>query len=168
MGRFESFGYTTSVTQDLGENYKVTLMYGSVGVVSPAVSPQTNEIPGGTAADLRRILEVSHRPAVTLRVSGTIKGTGTRFVASYQWTDYQSATPGPLFSTQSARPEPGLNFMLRQPMPAIPRMPWRMEASAEMRNLLAQGYLPLRTVGGDPLLLVNTPRSIRGGLAFVF
>jgi hypothetical protein len=139
-------------------------MYGSVGVVSP----QTNEIPGGSAVDLRRIMEVSHRPAVTLRVSGTVKATGTRFVASYQWTDYQSATPGPLFSTQSTRPEPGLNFVIRQPMPAIPRVPWRMEASAELRNLLAQGYLPMTTSGGDSFLLVNTPRSIRGGLAFVF
>jgi hypothetical protein len=164
MGNFETFGYTTSVTQDLDENYKVTLMYGSVG----EVSPRSNEVPGATADDLRRLMAVTHRPAITLRVSGTVKSTGTRFVASYQWTDYQSGTPGPLFSTQSARPEPGLNFVVRQPMPAIPRMPWRMEASAELRNMLAQGYLPLTTAGGESLLLVNTPRSIRGGLAFVF
>jgi hypothetical protein len=43
-----------------------------------------------------------------------------------------------------------------------------MEASAELRNLLAQGYLPLTTSGGDQFLLINTPRSIRGGIAFVF
>jgi hypothetical protein len=43
-----------------------------------------------------------------------------------------------------------------------------MEASAELRNLLAQGYLPLTTPGGESVLLVNTPRSIRGALAFVF
>ncbi len=164
MGRFETFGYTASATQDLGENYKVTLMYGSVGVVSPRM----DEIPGDSADDLRRIMESSHRQALTLRVSGTVRHTGTRLVASYQWTDYQSAMPGPLFSTQSTRPEPGLNIMVRQPMPAIPRMPWRMEATAELRNLLAQGYLPLTTPGGDQVLLVNTPRSIRGALAFVF
>jgi hypothetical protein len=152
------------VTQDLGDNYKVTLVYGSVGVVSSrAGEPALN-----TADDLRKSLEAGHRPAVTLQVSGTVRATGTRFVGSYQWTDYQSATPGPLFSTQSARPEPGLNVILRQPMPAIPRMPWRMEASAELRNLLAQGYLPMTTSGGDRFLLINTPRSIRGGIAFVF
>jgi hypothetical protein len=164
MGRFESFGYTASMTQDLGDNYKVTMMYGSVGVVSP----RTLEIPGETANDLRDLLEASHRPAVTVQFNGAWKHTGTRFRASYQWTDYQSAMPGPLFSTQSTRPEPGLNVTLRQPMPAIPRMPWRMEATAELRNLLAQGYLPLATPGGDQVLLVNTPRSIRGALAFVF
>jgi hypothetical protein len=164
MGRFDNFSYTASVTQDLGENYKVTLLYGSIGVVSP----RTSEIPGESGNDLRDVLEASRRQAVTLQVSGTYKHTGTRFRASYEWTDYQSAMPGPQFSTESTRPGPGLNVMVRQPMPAIPRMPWRMEATAELRNLLAQGYLPMTTPGGDQVLLVNTPRSIRGALAFVF
>jgi hypothetical protein len=152
------------VTQDLGDDYKVTVFYGSVGVVSPAGS----EIPGEAASDLRKILDVSHRPALTLQVSGALRHSGTRFVASYQWTDYRSAMPGPSFSAASTVPESGLNVILRQPMPAIPRVPWRMEASAELRNLLAQGYLPLTTPGGESVLLVNTPRSIRGALAFVF
>jgi hypothetical protein len=164
MGRFETLGYMASMSQDLGENYKLTVMYGTVGVVSP----RTTELPGESAQDLRSILEASHRPAVTVQIAGTWKHTGTRFRASYQWTDYQSAMPGPMFSTQSTRPDPGLNVVVRQPMPAIPRMPWRMEASAELRNMLAQGYLPLTTPGGDQVLLVNTPRSIRGAIAFVF
>lgn len=164
MGRFDTAGYTGAVTQDLGENYKVTVMYGSVGVVSA----QAREISGESADDLRKILEASHRQAVTVQFSGTWKHTGTRFMTSYQWADYQSAMPGPLFSTQSTRPEPGLNVIVKQPVPAFPRMPWRMEATAELRNLLAQGYLPLTTAGGNQVLLVNTPRSIRGALAFVF
>jgi hypothetical protein len=165
IGKFDTFGYTASVTQDLGDNYKITLMYGSLGVISPRKSELSTI---DTADDLRRNMEIGHRPAVTLQVSGTIRATGTRLVGSYQWTDYQSATPGPIFSTQSARPEPGLNFIVRQPMPSIPRVPWRMEASAELHNLLAQGYLPLRSSGGDQFLLINTPRTIRGGIAFVF
>jgi hypothetical protein len=164
MGRFDTLGYTAAMTQDLGDNYKVTVMYGTVGVVSM----RTGEMAGESADDLRRILESGHRPAVTVQFAGTWKHTGTRFKASYQWTNYQSAMPGPLFSTEATRPEPGFNVTFRQPVPAIPRMPWRMEATAELRNLLAQGYLPLTTPGGDQVLLVNTPRSIRGALAFVF
>jgi hypothetical protein len=164
MGRFENFGYMASATQDLGENYKVTVIYGSMGVVAA----RTDEISGESANDLRSLLEASHRQAVTLQASGTWKRTGTRFRASYQWANYQSAMPGPQFSTQSTRPEPGLNVIVKQAMPAIPRIPWRMEATAELRNLLAQGYLPLTTPGGEQVLLVNTPRSIRGALAFVF
>ena len=33
---------------------------------------------------------------------------------------------------------------------------------------LAQGYLPLFTADGQRILLVQTPRAIRGGLNFVF
>lgn len=164
MGTFNTFGYNASVTQDLGDNYQVTVIYGSLGVLAPRGA----EAGIATADDLRALMETSHRGAVTLRVSGTVKATGTHMTASYQWTDYQSAVPGPIYSTESARPEPGLNVLIRQPMPAIPRMPWRMEASAELRNLLAQGYLPLTAAGGDRFLLLNTPRTLRGGIAFVF
>ena len=69
---------------------------------------------------------------------------------------------------QPARPEPGLNLIVRQPIPMIPGLPWHLEATAEMRNMLAEGYLPLAVANGQSLLLVNTPRSLRGGLAFVF
>ncbi|MDP9169744.1 MAG: hypothetical protein M3N54_03935, partial [Acidobacteriota bacterium] len=157
-GRFQSTGYLVSVTQDLGDNYKLSMIYGSSGVLAARVGLG----PVASADDLRRALEADQRPALTLRVSGTVKATGTRFITSYQWTNYDSAMPEPLFSTQSSRPEPGLNVIVKQPMP------WRMEMTAELRNLLAQGYLPLATAGGSPLLLVNTPRSLRGGLAFVF
>jgi len=161
-GHYENTGYLASVTQDLGQNYKVTAAYGSVGVISVGTDVVR------TADDLRQVLAAGRRPAVTLRASGTIRPSGTRFVASYEWTDLRSAMPAPLFSTQSPRPEPGLNIMLRQPLPAFPGMPGRIEASAELRNLLAQGYLPVTMAGGSQMLLVNTPRCVRGGLAFVF
>jgi hypothetical protein len=164
LGNFQTFGYTTSVAQDLGSHYKVTMIFGSLGVLSP----RNDGVPVDTADELRRALETSHRPSLTLRVSGTARSTGTRFITSYQWTDYKSAMPGPLFSAQTASPEPGLNVTIRQPIPAFAGMPGRIEASAELRNLLAQGYLPLLGAGDQQLLLVNTPRSFRGGLAFVF
>jgi len=163
MGKFEAFDYNASMTQDFGDNYKVSVIYGSEGVLSPRNTGIVE-----TADDLRQLMAASHRPAVTLRASATVRGTGTRVVASYQWTDYQHATPLPMFSTETPRPEPGLNIIVRQPMPAIPGVPWRMEATAELSNLLAQGYLPLMTSGGNRFLVINTPRMIRGGLAFVF
>jgi hypothetical protein len=167
-GRFEILGYLASVTQDLGEHYKITATYGATGVMELRGALGRGSGLIESADDLRRAIEAGQRPAVTLRASGTVRQTGTRFVTSYQWSDYRSSMPVPLFSTQSARPEPGFNVMIRQPMPRLPGVPWRIEASAELRNLLAQGYLPLSMADGRQLLLVNTPRSIRGGLAFVF
>jgi hypothetical protein len=163
LGAFGTNGYTTSVTQDLGNRWNVTLMYGSVGVLAPRTTGMIQ-----SADDLRHSLAGSHRRAATLRTAGTVKQTGTHFMASYQWTDQFAAMPAPLFATQPARPEPGLNVIIRQPIPMIPGLPWRLEATAEMRNMLAQGYLPLTTSTGQSLLLVNTPRSFRGGFAFVF
>ena len=89
-------------------------------------------------------------------------------MASYQWMDQRSATPGQLYSTQPMRPEAGFNVLVRQPIPTFFSMPWRMEASADLRNMLAQGYLPLSVVDGRRILLVQTPRSFRGGLSFIF
>jgi hypothetical protein len=163
IGSFGTNGYTASVTQDLGSHWSVTAMYGSVGVLALHGNGVIQ-----TAEDLRTALGATHRQAVTLRTAGTVKMTGTRFVASYQWTDQRAEMPAPLFATQPARAEPGLNIIVKQPIPIMPGMPWHIEATAEMRNMLAQGYLPVTTLTGQSLLLVNTPRSIRGGLAFVF
>jgi hypothetical protein len=162
-GTFDTVGYMASVTQDLGQDFKVSATYGSLGMLSAR-----NNAVVESADDLRSLIEAGNRPAVTVRASGTMRHVGTRFVTSYQWTDYRSAMPVPQYSTDSARPEPGFNVLVRQPIPSFPGMPWHMEASAEVRNLLAQGYLPINMAGGQQLLLVNTPRTFRGGLAFVF
>ena len=41
-------------------------------------------------------------------------------------------------------------------------------ASAEVRNMLAQGYLPITGADGRRLLLVQSPRALRGGFSFIF
>jgi hypothetical protein len=43
-----------------------------------------------------------------------------------------------------------------------------MEALIEVRNLLAQGYVPVMGQDGQTVYLVQAARSIRGGLAFSF
>jgi hypothetical protein len=40
--------------------------------------------------------------------------------------------------------------------------------TADLSNLLQQGYLPLPTSDGGRLLLMETPRMVRGGLSFIF
>ena len=67
--------------------------------------------------------------------------------------------------TTKATQEIGWNFAVRQPLPGFGGM--RMEAAAELRNLLAQGYLPI-SVGDRVTLLTNSPRGVRGGLSFIF
>jgi hypothetical protein len=59
---------------------------------------------------------------------------------------------------------PGLNLSVHQPLPGFAR---RVEATADIRNMLAQGYLSVG-MGNQQLILIETPRTLRGGLAFTF
>jgi hypothetical protein len=43
-----------------------------------------------------------------------------------------------------------------------------MEALVDVRNLLAQGYVPVVGQDGQTVYLVQSARAIRGGVAFTF
>jgi hypothetical protein len=163
-GNFHTQGYTASVKQHLGENYDLTLMYGSVGVLTA----RSSLLSEASADQLRQLIEAQRRNALTVQTNGTIRHSGTHYAASYQWLDSKAATSAQLYSTESVRPEPGLDLLIRQPMPAFISLPGHMQLTAEVRNLLAQGYLPIALPDGRRLLLVNTPRSFRGGVSFSF
>jgi hypothetical protein len=163
-GDYQSTGYTAAVTQNIGEHVSATLMYGSMGTLTA----DAKEIATDNPDELRSMIHAGRRHAATTRVTATSPWTGTHMIASYQWAnDHRSLTPGNLYSTQSFRPMPGLNIYVRQPIP-ITLLPWRMEATADLRNMLAQGYLPIGMANGEQVVLVQTPRSFRGGLSFIF
>jgi hypothetical protein len=44
----------------------------------------------------------------------------------------------------------------------------RLELTGDLRNMLAQGYLPLNTGEGQHMLIVETPKAIRGGVSITF
>jgi hypothetical protein len=164
-GDYHSVGYTAAVTQNLGEHLSATLMYGSMG----ALTAQDREIVSDNPDELRSMIRSGRKQAATTRVTATSPWTGTHMIASYQWTDsHRWAMPGHLYSTQPVAPLPGLNVYIRQPIPGFSMLPWRMEATADLRNMLAQGYLRLGMADGQSVLLVETPRSFRGGLSFIF
>jgi hypothetical protein len=164
-GDYHSAGYTAAVTQNVGEHFAATVMYGSMG----ALTAESGEVVSNNPDELRNMIRSSRQRAATARIDATSPWTGTHMIASYQWTeDHRSVMPGHLYSTQAVRQTPGMNLYIRQPIPGLGILPWRVEATADLRNLLAQGYLPLGVFGGQRMLLVETPRSFRGGLSFIF
>jgi hypothetical protein len=164
-GNYHSVGYTAAVTQNLGDHLSATVMYGSMG----ALTAQNREIVSDSPDELRSMIRSGRKQAATTRVTATSPWTGTHLIASYQWTDSNRwAMPGHLYTTQAGGPMPGLNVYIRQPIPGLSFLPWRMEATADLSNMLAQGYLSLGMVNGQRVLLVETPRSFRGGLSFIF
>jgi hypothetical protein len=108
------------------------------------------------------------RAWLATRVTTVAPWTGTRVATSFQWTDYRALSPTHLFLTQGFQPELGLNVQIRQPIPVVSIWSARLEASAELRNLLAQGYVPVSTFDGRKLFLIQNPRAVRGGLSFIF
>jgi hypothetical protein len=163
-GKYQTVGYTAGATQHLGDKFDVSVMYGTTGVLAPG----TDQLATNNLDELRSAIRAERRNAVTTRAHGTFRSSGTYFIASYQWMNDRAATPANIYSTDSMRPEPGLNVYVRQPIPSFSSLPWRIEATADLRNLLAQGYLPLSTATGQQILLVQNPRSFRGGLRFIF
>ncbi|HXB69611.1 MAG TPA: carboxypeptidase-like regulatory domain-containing protein [Candidatus Acidoferrales bacterium] len=164
-GNYQSTGYTGSLTQNLGDHASAMVIFGSMG----ALTADNRELVSDSPDELRAMIHAGRKSAATARFNATSPWTGTHMIASYQWTDNNRwAMPGHLYSTQAVRPMPGLNLYIKQPIPRFASLPWRMEATADLRNLLAQGYLPLGMAGGQQVLLVQTPRSFRGGLSFIF
>ncbi len=163
-GDYVSAGYMISVTQSLLDHLNVTLAGGS----GNALIPGDGQLQGDGPDELRAMLHRRQRRWVALVASGSIARIGTHCTASYRWSDGRSLTAGHLYLTQTLRPDVGWNIYIRQPVPAFPGLRGRLEATADLRNLLAEGYLPLATADGGRVLLLHTPRSLRGGFAFVF
>jgi hypothetical protein len=155
VGRYARSGYLASVDQRVNDSLDVALAYGRMGGFT-AGGPQG------------QLLDLGNHNVASLNVNTRSRITGTRVTAAYGWMDKNAVIPGHVFTTQSAYVLPGINLSIRQPLPSPFGMPGRFEVTADVRNLLAQGYLPLG--GGDTrkLLVVQAPRIIRGGLNFTF
>ena len=119
-------------------------------------------------SSLRSSLRTEKRHAVTGKISGTLPRWKTRWVASYKWTNDQAITPVDMFNASAGQADPYFSIFVRQPLPCVSFLPGRMEALVDVRNLLAQGYVPVLGQDGRTLYLVQSSRAVRGGVAFTF
>jgi hypothetical protein len=140
------------------DDLSATLDYAFGGVVDlskPDVSLQLAQ----------QYLTTQRRQAVAAKLSGTTAHTHTRWIASYRWVNGPAVTPVDMFNASPGQSDPFLNIFLRQP---IPSLGGHMEAIIDVRNLLAQGYVPVLGQDGQTVYLVQAARSVRGGLSFTF
>lgn len=167
IGSYRRHGYVTSVNQRVKDSIDVALAYGRMGGFTGDASGLWNN-----AESQQRFLNTFLNPGTYSIASANVKAvspvTGTKISANYGWVDDRALVPNHVFTTQNTYIAPGLNVLVRQPLPSFFGMPGRIELTADLRNLLAQGYIPLSNGDGQTLLVVQAPRSIRGGLNFVF
>jgi hypothetical protein len=117
--------------------------------------------------DARQWIRAEQRQAVAAKFSGTVPKAKTRWMASYRYTGGRTLTPVDLFDTSAGQSDPYLNLCIRQPIP-VGLLARHMEILMDVRNLLAQGYVPVMGSDGRTLYLVQSARSMRGGVAFSF
>lgn len=160
-GNYRTMGYLVAFTQSLGRDLDATVAWGTGDTLAAKAVEEV------LLAELRGVVETKRRHSLTARVSGNVPATGTQFVTSYQWANVAGLTPAHMYMTQSMREGLGLNMRIRQPLPFVGSLPGRFEAHADLRNMLAQGYVPF-AAGGRRVVLMHTPRSVRGGVSFIF
>src|ERR1700730_15336679 len=154
-------GMRVVLQRKLAADLTATLDYGYGGVLDlskPDVSLQ----------DARRNSMVRDRHAMAAKLSGKVPGAKTSWIASYRWISGQALTPVDMFNASAGQAEPYLNLFLRQPIPGTGFLPCHMDAIVDVRNLLAQGYVPVLGQDGRTVYLVQSARSVRGGVAFTF
>jgi hypothetical protein len=73
-----------------------------------------------------------------------------------------------MFNASPGQADPYLTLFIRQPIPTMGFLPAHMEGIIDVRNLLAQGYVPVVGTDGQTVYLVQAARSVRGGVAITF
>ena len=163
IGSYSRVGFSGSITQRLGDRLDVSAAVGRSGVLEA-----TRDDAVAAMDNLRSDLRTGQDYWASARASVVLPGSGTRITGSYEWMPPGVMMPVHFSLTQDSPSEPGFNVHVRQPIPAVPGLPGRMEATADLQNLTAQGYLSLMTPDGRRLLLTQNPRAVRGGLSFIF
>ena len=154
-------GMRLVLQRKLAADLTATLDYGYGGVLDltrPDVQLQ----------EARQSLSTVRRHAVAGKLSGRVPGCKTRWTTSYGWVSGQALTPVDMFNASPGQSDPYLNVFVRQPLPGFAFLPVHMEAMLDLRNLMAQGYVPVMGQDGRTVYLVQPARSVRGGVAFTF
>ena len=118
--------------------------------------------------DARKAMQVRDRHALAGKLSGALPRSRTRWIASYRWTSGSALTPVDWFNASPGQTDPYLSLFVRQPIPGMGFLPGHMDAIIDLSNLLAQGYVPVMGQDGHTVYLVQSARSVRGGVAFTF
>lgn len=160
-GNLSTTGTRLVVERKILENLSGTVDYSSGGAIDAESAPATWQ-------NLAPALAINRHHSIGTKFSGYVPVTGTRWIASYQWTSGNTLSMVDAFNESPGQTDPYLSIFIRQPLPGTSLIRGRMEALLDLRNLLAQGYLPLIGQDGRTVYMVQSARSLRGGLAFTF
>lgn len=160
-GNLNTTGLRVVVERELGEGMTATVDYSMGGAVSAESLP-------GLWQNLAQSLATNRQHSVGGKLEGYLPVSGTRWIASYKWTSGNTLSAVDAFNASPGQTDPYLCIFIRQPLPNASFIPGKMDALLDLRNMLAQGYLPVMGPDGRNVYLVQSARSLRAGLAFTF
>ena len=163
-GNYRTPGVRVSYSRNIRDRLQAALGYGYGGVLAPTRA----QLRSAVSEELRAVLESQGAHMLLASVSTELPGARTVMTGSYQWSSRESVLPADPFNDFASRSAPGLNLVLRQPLPGVAGMPGKFEASADFRNLLKTGYVPLQVPDGRVLNLLQAIRSYSGALSYIF
>lgn len=154
-------GLRVVLERKLASDLTATLDYANGGVLELGKA-------NAPLQDAQQWMGTQRRHALAAKLSGTVPGSHTHWVASYRWVNGSALTPVDMFNASPGQSEPFLNIFIRQPIPTLGFLPAHMEALIDVRNLLAQGYVPVMGQDGQTVYLVQSARCVRGGVTISF
>ena len=158
---FHTEGARFVVQRQLTPNVTAAFDY-SYGGVLDLVQPNVS------LANVSQSSVLRQRQSAAGKISGILPKSKTRWMASYRWVSGEALTPVDMFNASAGRADPFLNLFFRQPIPGTGFFPGHIEAIVDLRNLLAQGYVPVLGSDGHTVYLVQSARAVSGGVAFTF
>ena len=160
-GNLSTTGSRIVVERRIFENLSATVDYSTGGAIDAESEPTTWQ-------SLAPSLAINRHHSLGAKFSGYVPASGTHWIASYQWTTGNPLSMVDAFNASPGQTDPYLSVFIRQPLPATSFIPAKMDALLDLRNVLAQGYLPLGGPDGRTVYMVQSARSLRGGLSFTF
>jgi Carboxypeptidase regulatory-like domain len=160
-GTLDTRGFRLVLRRKFCSDIAATLDYaygGALDLTKPDVELQ----------QARQWINTERRHAIAAKLSGNLPGTHTRIVASYRWLNGRALTPVDMFNASPGETGPFFSLVIRQPIPTLGFLPAHMEALIDLRNLLAEGYVPVMGQDGQTVYLVQAARAVRGGVAISF
>jgi hypothetical protein len=164
-GAYTSTGLRAAYTQDLNNYMQMAVLYALGDALAAGPADVSSE---GLVRDLRAVVRSRQTEIIAGRFTARLPVCRTQITTSYEWLPSGRVTDVDPYGQTSLQLQPFLGIQIRQPLPNLAFLPARIEALADFRNLLAQGYVPISRSGDDTLLLTPAYRSFRGGFSVQF
>jgi hypothetical protein len=164
-GNYTSSGLRAAYTQSVNSYMQMAVLYALGDALSVAPSYAPGEGPIG---NLRSFVHPRRTQIVAGKVTTRLPRCRTQITTSYEWLPSGRVADVDPYGQANLQLQPFLGVQIRQPLPSLAFLPARIEALADFRNLLAQGYVPVSRSGEETLQLTPAYRSFQGGFSVLF